>query len=370
MPCRPKLSSGTQPISVVSVPKSRFSEIDSLRAVACLAVTVYHVIWQFNKVAGSGVWLYDFLGEGGNGFEGFLVFFMISGYVIPGSLRGERVEAMKCFAFARFFRLYPSFWIVLVIGSLGKYTTLWNARFLWGLTMMPSLAGVEVVLGHFWALEVTAILYIFISSLYLVFGNLRLKVIFPLYLVCLTLSFSRVAVPAGRGFWGRLPLFLSLFFFGACAREVIRLDARHKVSARKTKLPRCVGIGIVTGVMLIVPLYRMYLAISLGDGSLLRQFLFLFVWIFLFLFWVILLPVKMPFLKGLGKASYSIYLWHMIIIHAVIVSIQHGYAEVLRGWSLPVYVAVFLPICLVCGSLAYRWVEEPIGRLGKRIASR
>jgi len=158
--------------------KDRFIEIDTLRAVGCLLVLVYHAIWQSNKIAGSGFWLYEILGPEGRGFGGFLLLFIISGYIIPGSLRGRRIDGLIRFGITRFFRLYPSFWIVLILGALAKYSTLFDKRFLLGITMVPNMVGVEVVLGHLWTLELTLIFYTLIAFLFLVFGELGLGVLF------------------------------------------------------------------------------------------------------------------------------------------------------------------------------------------------
>ncbi|WP_082780699.1 acyltransferase family protein [Cephaloticoccus primus] len=362
-------SSVSRPSNGFPPKKLRFAEIDSLRAFGCVAVVVYHIIWQFNKVAGGGFWLYNLLGEEGNGFEGFLVFFIISGYVIPGSLRGERFLAVRRFAISRFFRLYPSFWFVLILGSLGKYRTLWDGRFWWGLTMLPSLAKVDIVLGHFWALEVTVISYVVLALLFLIFGKLRLRIVFPAYLISLALSFSRLALPSARGLWGRLPVFLSLLFFGACVREIMRLDfPRSKVRGQRCNWSRCIGVGGVAAGMVVISLYHIWLGKAFGDEGKVRQFLFLLLWVIVFLFWAVLAPVRLSLMRVVGRASYSTYLWHMVIIHTVVIGIKSGLFNILAGWPLPLYVAVFLPVCLVFGAFAYRWVEQPIGELGKRIA--
>jgi len=50
--------------------------------------------------------------EGWGGL-GVLLFFAISGYVIPNSLRGTRVRGLKRFVIHRFFRLWPTFWLCL-----------------------------------------------------------------------------------------------------------------------------------------------------------------------------------------------------------------------------------------------------------------
>jgi len=339
-----------------------FTGIDCLRALGCIAVTAYHIIWGFNKVAGSGFWVYDLLGKGGAGFQGFLVFFIISGYIIPNSLKGERVPMLKRFFGARFFRLYPSFLLVLILGSLGKYGTLRDSRFLYGLTLFPGAFGMEVVVGPFWALEVTAFSYVLVSVLFLLFGKLCMRVLFPMYIAFLCLSFIGGRLPSSGKTWERVPLFLSLFFFGACLREVMKFKFTYLRFSY-----RSLGVGFIAGLILLLPIYNIVIGLSLGEEERVRQYCYYGVWIFVFIFGAILTPLKCTPLARLGRSSYSTYLWHMLLIDGVMVCLNSGRAGFLAGWSLPCYVLVMLTISLAFGEFTSRWIEQPIGRLGKKI---
>jgi len=351
----------TLPSSTPSNP--HFTGIDCLRALGCIAVTAYHIIWVFNKVAGSGFWVYNLLGEG-YGFQGFLVFFIISGYIIPNSLKGERVPMLRRFGTSRFFRLYPSFFLVLILGSLIKYGTLIDGRFLYGLTLFPSVFSVEMVFGHFWALEVIVLSYALTSMLFLIFGKPRMRVILPIYITFLYLSFSGDGLPIYSKTWGNFPLFLSLFFFGACLREVMKFK-----SSRLRFSYRAIGIGLISGLIILLPIYNIITGLSLGEDERVRQFCHYGVWIIAFLFGAILTPLKSVFLAILGRSSYSTYLWHIFIIDRVTASINSGIADFFVGWPLPCYVVVMLIVSLAFGHFVYQWIEQPIGSLGKKIAS-
>gem|GEM_PF-3547005 len=67
-----------------TLPKKRFSEIDSLRAIACALVIIFHAgLWP--------AWLHDLLVNTlGFGAIGVVMFFAISGFLIPYSLSGSR----------------------------------------------------------------------------------------------------------------------------------------------------------------------------------------------------------------------------------------------------------------------------------------
>jgi len=351
----------TFPVSTPGNP--HFMGIDCLRALGCIAVTAYHIIWVFNQVAGSGFWVYNLLGEG-YGFQGFLIFFIISGYIIPNSLRGERFSRLKYFGLSRFFRLYPSFLLVLILSSLAQYGTLNDSRFLYGLTLFPNIFDEELVFGHFWALEVIVLSYVLVSMLFLLFGKLRMRVLFPVYVFFLYLSFSGGGLPSSSKNWQNSPLFLSLFFFGACLREVMKFK-----SARLCFSYRSIGIGLISGLILLLPVYNIVIGLSLGEDERVRQFCHYGMWVLAFLFGAILTPFNSAILARLGRSSYSTYLWHILIIDRVMASINSGIAGFLVGWSLPCYVVVMLIISLAFGEFVYQWVEQPIGRLGKKIAT-
>jgi len=364
------VSLSNPPLSTASaVEKPRFSEIDSLRAVACACVIVYHIIWQFNKVTESGTWLYDWLGSGGLGLFGVMVFFAISGYVVPHSLRGTRVVGAKRFIIRRFWRLYPPFWAVLLWACIAKFATLWDKHFLWGLTMLPSAAGVENALGHFWTLEVELLFYMLLTVLFLVLGRLGLIRILLTYSVILGVLWIWPALPMEKGLWGRLPLFFSIMIWGAACREIIRLDFS---SWLRLGLPggmmRATVVGGLTGLLMAWPLCNIYFGFIDGDRGRVGQFFVLSLSIIIFLFWVVLRPMRIRFLARAGRWTYSVYLWHMMPIHAAVLSAQSGVFNGLRGWPLPIYIVVFLPLCFALGAAAYRWIEQPSDRIGKRLA--
>jgi len=105
------------------------------------------------------------------------MFFAISGFVIPSSLRGMRWAGFKTFAIRRFWRLYPPYWLVfgLSLYLFPDYYGLYNwDRVMWGVAMLLSLGqpvGAEAW-THFWTLEVELAFYILVGGLFLIFGRL------------------------------------------------------------------------------------------------------------------------------------------------------------------------------------------------------
>src|SRR3954463_15175281 len=97
----------------------RLAFIDTLRGVAVLAVLFQHaleVIVQ-NHPTGEYYWVFhDAIGYYMNfGRFGVVLFFFVSGFVIPFSFP-DGATPVRDSAMTRFFRLYPAYWISMVIG--------------------------------------------------------------------------------------------------------------------------------------------------------------------------------------------------------------------------------------------------------------
>ncbi|WP_448131354.1 acyltransferase family protein [Stutzerimonas chloritidismutans] len=106
---------------------SRYAHIDAMRAIAVLLVIWMHTSEVFVPIVAPSV--QDRLYEVAHSFDfgriGVVVFFIISGFVIPASLRGPRAVGCYQFLIRRLFRLYPLYWLSIPFGLL---TTWW----LWG----------------------------------------------------------------------------------------------------------------------------------------------------------------------------------------------------------------------------------------------
>lgn len=91
----------------------RFENIDGLRAIAACFVIWLHVAEIFSQLGNqASSWLHTVLVSLDFGRTGVLVLFLISGFLIPSSLKGGRVEGLRKFAIRRFSRLYPLYWAI------------------------------------------------------------------------------------------------------------------------------------------------------------------------------------------------------------------------------------------------------------------
>lgn len=93
--------------------KHRFETLDSLRGLAALAVVLYHYTHQYYKLFPTDyIFIFDF----SLGYFGVQAFFIISGFVIFMTL--ERTKKPMDFIVSRFARLYPIYWIAILLTFL------------------------------------------------------------------------------------------------------------------------------------------------------------------------------------------------------------------------------------------------------------
>ncbi|AMR33952.1 hypothetical protein A0256_22135 [Mucilaginibacter sp. PAMC 26640] len=131
----------------------RFETIDLLRGIAAISVCFFH--FGFFRYGCTGVDL----------------FFIISGFVIFMSIK--RATSVKEFWISRFIRLYPSYWLSIVIGIisvklLSNISPSLNFRHILGnITMFQPIFRTEYISSVYWTLYVEMLFYIIITILWL-----------------------------------------------------------------------------------------------------------------------------------------------------------------------------------------------------------
>ncbi len=148
------------------VSSSRFKHIDALRGIAVLLVIWLHVSEVYINlspaVKAHSTFLYDFAWYINSGRIGVVLFFAISGFVLLKSIKGNRKRATKTFWTRRFFRLYPAFWVSVLLGFF--VMELMDKKISVGMlvaniTMLPQILNQEMILGLYWTLETEILFY-------------------------------------------------------------------------------------------------------------------------------------------------------------------------------------------------------------------
>ena len=147
---------------------ARLVELDALRGLAALAVTLFHVTSRYDVVYGhNGTPLFGVPW----GHFGVQLFFAISGFVIFMTLR--RTKRPMDFAVSRFSRLYPAYWAAILVTTLamlpGELPELSRPAWVIGanLTMVHGLFDIPSVDEVYWTLLVELAFYGCMFALYM-----------------------------------------------------------------------------------------------------------------------------------------------------------------------------------------------------------
>lgn len=330
-------------------------DIDGLRAVAVLAVVIFHAF---------PAWL-------PGGFVGVDIFFVISGYLITGIIASE-IQA-KRFSVARFYarrvlRIFPALLVVLVsclafgwftllkdeYQELGKHTLI-GAAFVQNLMLWTESSYFAVpaelkVLLHLWSLGIEEQFYIFWPLLLLLAFRLKLK-LGTLVVAVGCLSFALNLYEAQRD--------LTADFYSPLTRvwELLVgawLAVRAQNAHAPTLAPKLAnGLSVFGGLTIalslwlinrdlafpgywaVLPVFGSACLLATGATSWLGKVIFsnrLMVWV--------------------GLLSYPLYLWHWPLL---------TFAKILENGTPKFTVRLLLVgLAVVLAWLTYRLVERPL----------
>ncbi len=150
--------------------RSRLAWLDALRGFAAAVVALFH-LGPTLLGADRHLLIYRHFDLGR---YGVLLFFLVSGYVIPMSL--ERHGSLRRFWIGRLFRIYPAYLLAIAAGlllaatgglrldvSLHRETT---TALLGHVTMMSDLLGVRGVVRPLWTLSYEMVFYLIVAGLF------------------------------------------------------------------------------------------------------------------------------------------------------------------------------------------------------------
>ena len=136
----------------------RLDHVHGLRGIAALMVVVQHA-FEMARLGGSDLFAFS-LSHVNFGRFGVVLFFLISGLVVPFSFRGDR--PIRSFAISRFFRLYPAYWASIAVFLA---IAIWQGAPIPGetiaanLTMLQTLWGQPNIGNAYWTLLYEMIFY-------------------------------------------------------------------------------------------------------------------------------------------------------------------------------------------------------------------
>jgi len=268
----------------------KIANIQVMRGIAALAVTLFHVAGTQDKEGLSG-WLFSpFKGWGSWGVD---LFFIISGYVMAVSI-GKSNDTATHFLLKRFIRIYPLYFVLTVLYCLisivaPRLFTSFELNPEWLLASLSFTSGYagfgEPIIGQGWTLEFEALFYLSIGIAVVLRQNRRLEyftlaVLLGLCLlgvnsIILEFGFGLVAARLKKNFQNLLSFRIFFIIFGITSLVLHRfIEIEH--------VPRFLLFGIPC------------MSIFLG--------------------FLLISPIKIRFFLYLGEISYSIYLVQFFVI--------------------------------------------------------
>lgn len=350
------------------VTRQRYANLDALRAIAALAVMVEHMFGDLLRQAPVATGPMSALAQAvvqnfSLGRFGVALFFLISGFVVPLSIGGER--ALRYFAVSRLFRLYPAFWLALAVIA----TTAWlagdmpkTADVLANLTMAPPLFGQPWLSPIHWTLFVELLFYVLVA---LLFAAEKLRHAGILLALSLALIAATV-LPIQLRTHGvvNLPIqylgmHLSFLFLGL----LLRLWLIERM--RGARLAALVLMLLQFAALLSVAQF----SLARGDNFVmegLRPVLSAYILaVAIFLVAIRLERPRSPLLAGIGLTSYSMYLFHGTV-NAAVYRVLPLTGELRDAFTM----LVCTGSTLLVSWLVYRAVERPMIVLGRRMSSK
>ncbi|MCP2341208.1 acyltransferase family protein [Actinomadura rupiterrae] len=393
----------------------RLAWLDALRGVAAITVALhhasYHYLPHFRRT------LLEWIDPGA---FGVLVFFLVSGYIVPASL--ERRGSVRRFWVGRVFRIYPllaaAVGIMLVLHLTGQYelreklATHYHpaAVVLSHLTMMQDLLGIPSAINVLWTLSYEMAFYLLVVALFGAGQHRRSAATASTLAVAapaLAMLLPAVALSTRFG-EGRISLAAFLLMTGAialaCARRLLvaRVGALLGGVLALTlvlfngRVDPWQGLAILAVMFTGTVVHRaergqirprtatavcvLVMASAAGTGlwrvhhytswdtelGAKRAWALAVVGAFaLFAAGFALRHRHVPrWLAWLGVVSYSVYLLHELLLIVLDLTIGRPHGD------QPLLLLPFLALLLAASWAAHRWIELPGQRLGRALARR
>ncbi|MDF5752922.1 acyltransferase [Spongiactinospora sp. TRM90649] len=384
--------SATVPVSA----PHRLAWLDCLRGVAALAVVAEHMLpWVAPTL--RPYWF-------NLGMYGVLVFFLVSGYIIPASL--ERKGDIRSFWISRIFRLYPLYLLIIaVVFALSwwvpvrSYVTRDPSAVAAHVTMLHDTLNEAAVVDTMWTLSYEMVFYLLVTALFVAGLHRRSGGIAIVFGAAAIVAGLLLDAPLLQGAWPAYASF-GLFAVGMVCliSGRLRATAAYVLGAMAVVLLMTgsyvpwLGAAILASMFAGTAIYRwerktgplwpVFATAALISVSTAWSIQAGWWWVrpqawittialagVTFALGMAVRNRRIPkVLAWLGLVSYSVYLVH----HPVLKYVLHVTGS-LENAAWPVQTAAAIGILaavLGISWVTYRLVEAPMQRLGRRVAKR
>jgi len=344
-----RLSTASPAPSAVATPapkRRRLLELDAFRGIASIGVLLFHYYYHVFEVIGPEgreIGLFGYLSNYGQ--YGVELFFMISGFVIFMTL--ERTTQVVAFVRSRFARLFPVYWLSILITSAvvhsfglpGREVSL--SHTLINFTMLEEFANVDKVDGAYWTLTLELCFYVLIGAAFFLGALRRFHVCIGVFLAGLGVAQVLRHLTAFELPWKVLTFFLveygHLFALGMVLYQIYKHESMVPRLRSGLLLLGCLALAFFHGPLV---------------GSLVIGFTGLF---FAFMHgWLRFLAIR-PFLF-FGTISYSLYIVHQNCGYVMLRELTDA------GMAWPLAQVLTCAAAVVVATGMTYFVERPVAR--------
>lgn len=349
----------------------RLGWVDSARGIAVLFVFGLHLVLDLQRrAAHDGFALPGWFsvaevmvfGPLDLGKIGVAIFFLVSGFLIPITLDKPGLHVIRDFSLNRFFRLYPAYWVSILVYLAAMPLVLSTTQVLVNFTMLQRFLGTPDLNGVFWTLQIELVFYMLCVLLKRIgrLGDVTLMKRFVIGLGIAAVLLAGVRYGTGLKLPVALLLALQLMFFG----YLYRMWFVAETLARSDILR--MGVPVLLTLALACPLAY---SRDYGLGENWARYVASYVFSLAAFVFISLKAWQPRWLSFIGRISYSFYLLHTIAISVcieLIVAAPIG-IDALR---FAVLVAASLLLSLTLSWASFRWIEQPGIAMGRRMLLR
>ena len=347
--------------------ENRYDFIDSIRGLAALFVVYLHSAGFFvsdYRPIETDIFQF-FRNYIDPGKVGVVMFFIVSGLVIPFSLLHPGPHPLRAFIVNRFFRLYPIYWLSIAIGLV----VLWpldgvHATYIMviaNLTMLQQFIGIANVVDVYWTLQIELIFYALCAAMFMrkmldkpksleftAFGLLACAFLLAVFRFLLEKKLP-VALPLGLSlmFWGTL--WRQYMFKGneECKRRAVRFMVAFVL---------CAPLLTILGYNKDFGFHETWYRYTLSYYS---AIIIMFLLLGRF-------RITAPFFVWIGRASYSVYLFHPVVITLYL----SQRTEWMKALPQHLQILFIMIVSVLISDLLFRIIEKPMINMGKIVNNR
>lgn len=319
----------------------RYLELDALRGIAALSVLLFHFTYGYDYGLNLMSEKHFYFRYGNLGVQ---LFFMISGFVILMTL--EKLNSSKEFFIARFSRLYPAYWMAIILTI--TLTLLLNVPFQRGIysfsqviinfSMLQHWLRIKDVDGAYWTLAIELVFYVILWSVYRLRKVLSIEFFSILWLSLVFMIFL-IEIPYGKYARALLILDYAPMFVAGIGFYLI-----HKNR----------NLAIANGIV-VYSLITQFFLLYFNHSAIIPYIIISLFYLLFYLF----VNLKLRFIVNkvtlfFGSISYSLYLIHENI----------GAAIIFRVKQFIDYQIIYILVAFICvTSLAFlmtKYIEQPV----------